>query len=128
LWGVAVFLLALSCGTGGKARNLRGRIAAARTSRYCAANACYNPSVLALETGYGVTTFAGSKPQYVNVPPTELAKYLESLPMQAWPRGPVVEITQTDDVSDAHALYRNFSAAQQICRSMGLEVQIRPAG
>ena len=128
VWAVATCLLMWSCGTSGKTPNLRERIAAARASQYCAPNACYNPSVLALETGYNVTTFVGSKPQYANVPPMELAKYLESLPMQAWPRGPLIELTRTDDVSDAHALYGNFNSAQQTCRSMGLEVQIRPAG
>lgn len=129
VWAVAVCLFASSCGTSGKTQNLHDRIVAARTSQYCRANdACYNPSVLALETGYNVTTFAGSKPQYANVPPMELAKYLESLPMQVWPRGPMIEIALTDDVTDQHALYRNFYGAQQICRAMGLEVQIRPGG
>lgn len=84
--------------------------------------------MLALETGYDVTTFVGSEPKRASVQPAELAKYLESLPMQVWPLGPMIELTQTDDVSDAHALYRNVSGAQQICRSMGLEVQIRPGG
>jgi hypothetical protein len=127
-WAVAVCLLASSCGTSGKKSNLHDRIVAARTSQYCAPDACYNPSVLALETGYNVTTFVGSKARHANVPTMELAKYLESLPMQAWPRGPLIEITPTDDVTDQHALYRNFYGAQQICRSMGLEVQIRPGG
>lgn len=45
-----------------------------------------------------------------------------------WSRGPLIEITPTDDVSDEKAVYRNFNAAQQICRSMGLEVQVRPGG
>jgi hypothetical protein len=40
----------------------------------------------------------------------------------------MIELTQTDDVSDAQALHRNFNGAQQICRSTGLEVQIRPGG
>jgi len=58
----------------------------------------------------------------------EIAKYLESLPMQVWPRGPLIEITPTGVVTDERALYRNFNAAQQIFRSMGLEVQVRPGG
>jgi hypothetical protein len=40
----------------------------------------------------------------------------------------MIELTQTDEVSDATALGRNFSRAQQIFRSMGLEVQVRPGG
>jgi hypothetical protein len=40
----------------------------------------------------------------------------------------MIELTQTDVVRDASALYRNFSSAQQILRSMGLEVQVRPGG
>jgi hypothetical protein len=102
---------------------------AARTSQYCGATgACYNPIVLVLETGYDVTTFVGSRPKRASVQPAELAKYLESLPMQVWPLGPMIELTQTDEVSDASALDRNFSRAQQIFRSMGLEVQVRPGG
>lgn len=84
--------------------------------------------MLALETGYDVTTFVGFKPKRATVQPAELAKYLDSLPMQVWPLGPMIELTQTDEVSDAPTLYRNFSTAQQICRSMGLEVQVRPGG
>lgn len=126
---IAVCVLVWSCATKGKTLNLHDRIVAARTSQYCSAPAaCYNPIVLALETGYDVTTFVGSKPKRASVQPAELAKYLESLPMQVWPLGPMIELTQTDDVSDATALHRNFSRAQQIFRSMGLEVQVRPGG
>jgi hypothetical protein len=125
----AMCLIAWSCGTSGKTLDLHDRIVGARTSQYCRApGACYNPIVLVLETGYDVTTFVGSKPQRASVPPTELAKYLESLPMQVWPLGPMIELTQTDEVTDAPTLYRNFSSAQQICRSMGLDVQVRPGG
>ena len=126
---VATCLIAWSCGTSGKTLGLHDRIVAARTSQYCRApGACYNPIVLALETGYDVTTFVGSEPKRASVPPSELAKYLESLPMQVWPLGPMIELTQTDEVTDAPTLYKNFSRAQQICRSMGLEVQVRPGG
>jgi hypothetical protein len=126
---VAISVLAWSCGTSDKVLNLHDRIVAARTSQYCRApGACYNPIVLALETGYDVTTFVGSEPKRTSVPPAELAKYLESLPMQVWPLGPMIELTQTDMVTDAPTLYRNFSSAQQICRSMGLDVQVRPGG
>jgi hypothetical protein len=58
----------------------------------------------------------------------EIEKYLESLPMQVWPRGPSIEITPTDEITDQRVLSRNFNAAQQIFRSMGLEVQVRPGG
>jgi hypothetical protein len=128
-WAIVICVLAWSCGTSGKTLNLHDRIVAASTSQYCSApGACYNPIVLALETGYDVTTFVGSTPNRASVPPAELAKYLESLPMQVWPLGPMIELTQTDEVSDAPTLYKNFSRAQQICRSMGLEVQVRPGG
>jgi hypothetical protein len=128
-WAIAICLLASSCGTRGNALNLHDRIVAARTSQYCRTPAaCYNPIVLTLETGYDVTTFVGSTPKRASVPPAELAKYLESLPMQVWPLGPMIELTQTDEVSDAPTLYRNFNNAQEICRSLGLEVQVRPGG
>jgi hypothetical protein len=122
-------LMASSCRKIGQVSNLHERIVAARTSQYCRPpDACYNPQVLVVETGYDVTTFVGSKPQHANVPPMEIAKYLESLPMQVWPRGPLIEITPTDVVTDQRALYRNFNAAQLIFRSMGLEVLVRPGG
>ena len=108
--------------------NLRDRIVAADTSKYCLPDACFNPHVLAVETGYDVTTFLGSKPQHAHVPTKSLAKYLQSLPMQAWPRGPSIAISPTDDVTDQHAVEQNFLAAQEVCRSIGLQVQVIPGG
>ena len=108
--------------------NLRDRIIAADTSKYCLPDACFNPHVLAVETGYDVTTFLGSKPQHAHVAAKDLAKYLQALPIQVWPRGPSIAISPTDDVTDQHAIDQNFLAAQQVCRSMGLEVQVLPGG
>jgi len=108
--------------------NLRDRIIAADTSKYCLPDACFNPHVLAVETGYDVTTFLGSKPQHAHVSAGHLAKYLQSLPMQVWPRGPSIAISPTDDVTDQHAVEQNILAAQEVCRSMGLEVQVLPGG
>jgi hypothetical protein len=126
---IVLCLLAPSCSRTGQVSNLHDRIVAAHTSQYYhPPDACYNPNVLVVETGYDVTTFVGSRSQHANVPPMEIAKYLASLPMQVWPRGPLIEITPTDDVTDQGTLYRNFNAAQQIFHSMGLEVQVRPGG
>ena len=108
--------------------NLRDRIVAANTSKYCLPDACFNPHVLAVENGYDVTTFLGSKPQHAHVPTKNLAKYLQSLPMQVWPRSPSIAISPTDVVTDQRAVTQNFDAAQQICRSMGLQVQLLPGG
>ena len=82
-----------------------------------------NPHVLAAESGYNVTTFLGSEPQHAQVPVRDLGKYLQALPMQAWPRGPSVALSPTDIVIDQHTVEKNLHAAQQLCRSMGLEVQ-----
>ena len=84
--------------------------------------------MLAVEDGYYVTTFLGSKPQYAQVPAKDLARYLQAPPMQAWPRGPSIAVSRTDDVTDQHAVEQNLHAAQEICRSMGLEVQVLPGG
>src|SRR5579862_5480334 len=108
--------------------NLRDRIIAADTSKYCIPDACFNPHVLAVETGYEVTTFLGSTPQHAHVAAKGLAKYLQSLPMQVWPRGPSIAISPTDVVTDQRAVEQNFYAAQQVCRYMGLEVQVFPGG
>ena len=108
--------------------NLRDRIIANDTSKYCLPDACFNPHVLAVETGYDVTTFLGSKPQHGHVEAKGLAKYLQSLPMQVWPRGPSIAIRPTDDVTDQRAVTQNFDAAQQVCRSIGLQVQVLPGG
>ena len=118
---VAVCLIFPSCG---QKANLHDRIIAADTSKYChLPDACFNPHVLAVESGYDVTTFLGSKPQHAHVSAKDLAKYLQALPMQVWPRGPSITITPTDDVIDRNAVEQNFYAAQEVCRSMGLEVQ-----
>jgi hypothetical protein len=108
--------------------NLRDRIIAADTSKYCLPDACFNPHVLAVETGYEVTTFLGSKPQRAHVAAKDLAEYLQSLPMQVWPRGPSIAISPTDVLTDQRAVTQNLDAAQQACRSMGLQVQVLPGG
>ena len=108
--------------------NLRDRIVAADTSKYCLPEACFNPHVLAVESGYEVTTFLGSRPQHAHVTAKGLAKYLQSLPMQVWPRGPSIAISPTDVVTDQRAIEQNFLAAQEVCRSMGLQVQVLPGG
>jgi hypothetical protein len=127
IFTVSIALCLLS-GCRSQRANLHDRIVAANTSKYCLPDACFNPHVLAVETGYDVTTFLGSKPQHGKVQTKELAKYLQSLPPQAWPRGPSIEVSPTDDVSDPQAVQQNLDAAQQVCRSMGLEVQMRPGG
>ena len=108
--------------------NLHERIIAADTSKYCLPDACFNPHVLAVESGYEVTTFLGSKPQHAHVAAKDLAKYLQSLPMQVWPRGPSIAISPTDDVTDQREVTQNVNAAQQVCRSIGLQVQVLPGG
>jgi hypothetical protein len=127
--GLALCLLAASCRKTGQEPNLHYRIMAAHTSQYCRPpDACSNPHVLAVESGYNVTTFLGSKPQHAQVPARDLGKYLQALPMQAWPRGPTIALSPTDIVIDQHAVEQNLHAAQQLCGSMGLEVQVLPGG
>ena len=48
--------------------------------------------------------------------------------MSAWPLGPVVGITPSDDVIDSRAIQKNLDQAQRTCRSLGLDVQIHPGG
>ena len=123
---VAVCLIFQSCR---QKANLHDRIIAADTSKYCRLpDECSNPHVLAVENGYEVTTFLGSKPQHAHVSAKDLAKYLEALPMQVWPRGPSIAISPTDDVTDGHAVEQNFYAAQEVCRSMGLQIQVLLGG
>lgn len=124
--GLFLCLILLSCG---QKANLHDRIIAADTSKYCRLpDACFNPHVLAVETGYDVTTFLGSNPQHAHVAGKDLAKYLQALPMQVWPRGPSIAISPTDDVTDQRAVEQNFLAAQQVCRSLGLEAQVLLGG
>ena len=121
--------MASSCWKSGQKPNLHDRIMAAHTSQYCRPpDACSNPHVLAVESGYIVTTYLGSKPQHAQVPAKDLATYLQALPMQAWPRGPSIAISPTDVVIDQHAVEQNLHTAQQLCGSMGLEVQVLPGG
>ena len=127
--GMALCLLASSCRKSGQEPNLHDRIMAAHTSQYCRpSDACSNPHVLAVESGYNVTTFLDSKSQHAQVPAKDLAKYLQALPMQAWPRGPSIAISPTDVVTDQHAVEQNLHAAQRLCGSMCLEVQVLPGG
>ena len=125
MFGVILCVTSATCG---QKANLHDSIIAADTSKYCLPDACFNPHVLAVETGYDVTTFLGSKPQHAHVAAKDLSKYLQALPMQVWPLGPSIAISPTDDVTDQHAIDQNFLAAQQVCRSMGLQVQVLPGG
>ena len=127
--GMALCVLTSSCRKSGQEPNLHDRIMAAHTSQYCRPpDACSNPHVLAVESGYNVTTFFGSEPRHAQVPAKDLAKYLQALPMQAWPRGPSIAVSPTDVFADQHAVEQNLHAAQQLCHSMGLEVQVLPGG
>jgi hypothetical protein len=109
--------------------NLHDRILSANTSQYChPPDACFNPVVLAIEDGFEVTTLQGSKPRTVHVPAKDLGKYLQSLPMQAWPQGPSIVLTRSDDVIDEKTIERNLDDARRLLQSFRLEVQFRPAG
>jgi hypothetical protein len=123
--GVFLCLIFASCRQNA---NLHDRIIGAGTSKYCLPDACFNPHVLAVESGYEVTTFLGSKPHHAHVAAKDLTKYLQSLPMQVWPRGPSIAISPTDVLTDQRVVTQNFDAAQQVCRSMGLQVQVLPGG
>jgi hypothetical protein len=109
--------------------DLRTPITAARTSQYChSPNACFNPHILVVEKGYFVTIFAGDRPQRTVVSTEGLGEFLIALPMSAWPLGPMVGITPSDDVIDSQAIQKNLDLAQRTCRSLGLDVQFRPGG
>ena len=108
---------------------LRARVTAARTWQYChSPNECFSPHVLVIESGYFVTVFAGGRPQSTAVSTETLGEYLTALPMSAWPLGPVVGITPSDDVIDSKSIQKNLEQAQRVCRSLGLDVQFRPGG
>lgn len=108
---------------------LRTRITAAKTWQYChSPNECFSPHILVIERGYFVTVFAGNRPQSTAVSTEALGGYLTALPMSAWPLGPVVGISPSDDVIDSKAIQKNLEQAQRICRSLGLDVQFRPGG
>ena len=124
-----VLCMTSSCRDSGQESTLHDRIITAHTFQYCRPpDACSNPHVLAVESGYEVTTFLGSKPKHAHVPAKDLSTYLQALPMQVWPRGPSIALSPTDVVRDQHAIEQNLYAAQQLCRSMGLEVQVLPGG
>jgi hypothetical protein len=126
--GTAVCFIS-GCRNASEDFNLRERIIAARAVQYChLPDACFNPHILAVESGYEVTTFLGFKPQYAHVPTKNLAKYLSGLPMQVWPQGSSISISPTDDVTDWHAVDENLRAAQHLCQSMGLDVKILHGG
>jgi len=72
--------------------------------------------------------FTGNQPQSAAVSAEALGEYLTALPMSAWPLGPIVGISPSDDVFDSQAIQKNLERAQQICRSLGLDVQFHPGG
>jgi hypothetical protein len=127
---LALILLLTACKSGPSlASDLRARIGSVSASQKCLSpDPCINPHILSIESGYFITTFAGTKPRYAQVRAEALRDYLVGLPMSAWPRGPSVLISPTDDVTDWHAVQRNLEEAQRVCRSLGLDVKILPGG
>jgi hypothetical protein len=81
-----------------------------------------------MEKGYFVTVFTGDRPHSAAVSTEALGQYLIALPMSAWPVGPIVGISPSDDVIDSQAIQKNLDQAQRICRSLGLDAQFRPGG
>ena len=109
--------------------DFRARIAAANTTQYCHPPlACSNPHILAFESGYLLTSFAGSTPRHEAVHPEELQEKLLALPMSAWPQGAKILISPNDDVMDWQSIQNNLGNAERTCRSLGLYVQLRPGG
>jgi hypothetical protein len=105
------------------------RITAANTSQYCHPPlACSNPHILAFESGYLITSFAGSTPRHEAAHGEELEDKLLALPMSAWPQGARILISPSDDVMDWQSVQRNLREAERVCRSLGLDVQFRPGG
>jgi hypothetical protein len=130
LLALALILLLTACKSGpSPGSNLRVRIASVSTSQKCLPpDECINPHILSIESGYFITTFAGAKPQYAQVRAEALRDYLVGLPMSAWPRGPMILLSATDDVTDWRAVQLNLEEAQRICRSLNLDVKILPGG
>jgi len=124
----AFVLVFIATGCTKKNVDLRTRIAAARTSQYCHTNACFSPHILVIEKAYFVTVFTGDRPQSTTVSIERLGEYLTALPMSAWPAGPIIGITPSDDVIDSQAIQTNLEQAQRTCQSLGLDVQFRPGG
>ena len=81
-----------------------------------------------MESGYFVTILTNDRPQSTAVSTKALGEYLNALPLSAWPLGPIVGITPSDDVIDSRAIQKNLDEAQRACRSLGLDVQIHPGG
>ena len=130
VYAFALILLLIGCKTKQhESSDLRALINVARTSQYChQPEACFNPHILVVETEYDITAFAGSKPYRARVHPQGLRDYLLALPMNAWPQGPIIGITPSDDVMDWPSIQRNLEQAQAICRSLSLDVQLHPGG
>jgi hypothetical protein len=115
--------------TSSEVPNLSIRIAAANKSQPChSPTGCFNPHILVFESGYDITTFAAGRPQHTVVHPEKLRELLLGLPINAWPQGPFVLVTPSDDVTDSESIKKNMTEAEKICRSLGLDVQLRPGG
>jgi len=130
IYALALILMLPACKTKRQeSSDLRARINVARTFQYChQPEACFNPHILVVETEYDITTFAGNKPYHARVRPQGLRDYLLALPMNAWPQGPIIGITPSDDVMDWPSIQWNLEQAQRICHSLSLDVQFRPGG
>jgi hypothetical protein len=92
------------------------------------AESCSNPFILADDDGFEVTTSVTGRFETARVRADRLRGHLLALPMSAWPLGTIVTISRTDFVEDEAVVEHNFAQAERVCRSLGLDVQIRPGG
>jgi len=113
--------------------NLRAVIVNGNSTQYCQTpvNRCTNPGILADEEMLRITFFVDGIPHDSSVRTEELAHYLTSLPISAWPRGPSVTLAPADVFSGPDGPRRteqNLAEAERICRSLGLDIDLRMGG
>ncbi|HET9407204.1 MAG TPA: hypothetical protein VFO39_08185 [Candidatus Sulfotelmatobacter sp.] len=110
--------------------DLRAKIVRSNFAQYCHSTetGCVNPSILAIDDGLFVTDFSSGKAHHSQVSPESLAGYLISLPPSAWPRGPSIILTPSDDVISSERVNHNLNEAVRICKSLHLDTEVRPGG
>lgn len=110
--------------------NLRAVIVNGNSTQYCQTpvDRCTNPHILGDEEMLRLTYFVDGTPQHSSVRTEELAHYLTSLPISAWPRGPSITLSPADVFSGPDSRRRidqNLAEAERICRSLGLDIEHR---
>jgi hypothetical protein len=130
LFATVVFILMASWPSvhAQETNNLRQRITDYWSSRPCTSEKCKNPILVVKAHWIQVIRFDGGyHEEYIKL--DKLSKYLQDMPLSAWPKGPYVWVRESDsesiplgetDEGLGEAKKQNMKSVAEVCSALGL--------